>query len=245
MTEKNEQPDRDRTPYFGGGEWKGKDEPCQMKTDGPAPEKPDESKPVRSLFERAKDWYARGFSRALEEADMRREGCRQFEELRDSESVEIGIFGAIHELAVQAIRFARLPFDAAFALLDEIETPISRDQILGFGWTKVEAECSANIRVQPQSNFRPERLVIPSNIAKDFLITDVKVGPNSQLLSIAAVPALAFAEQAPHEIPLQLQVCRKSEFITISVTNIAVLPKWFTAAMFGPQTATSLEDLIR
>jgi hypothetical protein len=202
-------------------------------------------KSVRTLFEKAKDWYARGFSRALEEANMRREGLRQFEELPDDDRVEIGIFGAIRELAVQAIRFARLPLDAAFTLLDEIETPISRDQIMGFGWTLVKGNSSANINVQPQVSFRPERLVIPSTVAKDFLITYIKVGKNSQLLSVAAVPALAFAEQAPHGVPLQFPVCRRSQFITISVTNISDCDRWFTAAMFGPQTSEELEDLVR
>ena len=207
MTEKNEPAEHDRTPYFGGGEWAEKDKPVQTKSDEPVQVKPDGAKSTRSLFEKAQDWYMRGFSRAVEEFSMRREGLRQFEELPNSDRVKIGIFGAIRELAVQAIRFASLPFDAAFSLLDEIEHPISKDYVLGFGWTEVKGNGSATINVQPQVSFHPERLVIPSTVAKDFLVTDVKIGPNSQLVSTGAVPALAFSEQTSCNTNLQFDAC--------------------------------------
>src|SRR3954462_1010672 len=75
---------------------------------------------------------------------------------------------------------------AAGALLRNVPPRSSREYALGLGSTSVAGNSSANINVQPQVIFRPERLVVPSNLAVDFLITDIKVGKNSQLVSTGA-----------------------------------------------------------
>ena len=72
---------------------------------------------------------------------------------------------------------------AAGALLRNLPPRSAREFVIGLGSTALPGLSSANIAVQPQVIFRPERIVIPSNLAADFLITDVKVGKNSQLVS--------------------------------------------------------------
>lgn len=108
-----------------------------------------------------------------------------------------------------------------------------REYALGFGSTAVPGKSSANIGVQPQVIFRPERLVIPASIAEDFLITDIKVGKNSQLVSTGAIPASAFTSRS-EATRMKMDTAQISMFVTISVTNISKKMKFFQAVLFGP-----------
>src|SRR5512147_744539 len=101
---------------------------------------------------------------------------------------------------------------AAGALLRGVPPRASREYALGLGSTSVAGSSSANINVQPQVIFRPERLVVPSNLAVDFLITDIKVGKNSQLVSTGALPAVMFTETA-FGIRLKMDTCQISMFV--------------------------------
>ncbi len=67
---------------------------------------------------------------------------------------------------------------------------------LGFVPTTVAAATSASIPSAPQNLFRPERLVIPSDIAFDTGVRDIKVGNQSQLVQSVEVPAALFSEVA-------------------------------------------------
>jgi hypothetical protein len=67
---------------------------------------------------------------------------------------------------------------------------------LGFIPTSVPAGTSTAVPSAPQNLFRPERLVIPSDIAFDLGVRDIKVGNQSQLVQSAEVPAALFSEVA-------------------------------------------------
>lgn len=67
---------------------------------------------------------------------------------------------------------------------------------LGFVPTSVASATAAAIPSAPQNLFRPERLVIPSDIAFDFGVRDIKVGNQSQLVQSVEVPAALFSEVA-------------------------------------------------
>ena len=95
------------------------------------------------------------------------------------------------------------------------------------------AAASANINVQPQVIFRPERLVVPSNLAMDFLITDIKVGKNSQLVSTGALPAVMFTENA-FGVRLRMDTAQISMFVTVSVTNQNPAARNFQGGLVGP-----------
>lgn len=107
---------------------------------------------------------------------------------------------------------------------------------LGFGQTVVAAGGSATIRQQPQQLFRGKRLVIPSNIAPSFLVTDIRVGNRSQLPVAAGIPALAFSENGDN-LAVNLDTCQTSMFIDLDVTNIGLVNQTFTAALFGTQVS--------
>ena len=122
---------------------------------------------------------------------------------------------------------------AAGALLRGVPPRQSREYALGLGSTSVAGNSSANINVQPQVIFRPERLVVPSNLAIDFLITDIKVGKNSQLVSTGALPAVMFTEVA-FGVRLKMDTAQISMFVTVSVTNQNPAARNFQGGIVGP-----------
>lgn len=90
-------------------------------------------------------------------------------------------------------------------------------------------ETSAVVRGNSSSNiyfstpaelgpFRPRRIVVPHDVSPHFLVTDVKVGRNSQLISTACVPASLFDETLP-PTDLHLDLLPTDAFFTVSVTN--------------------------
>jgi hypothetical protein len=122
---------------------------------------------------------------------------------------------------------------AAGALLRNLPPRSAREFVIGLGSTALPGLSSANIAVQPQVIFRPERIVIPSNLAADFLITDIKVGKNSQLVSPGAIPAVVFVENA-FGVRLKMDTAQIAQFITISVTNQNGAARNFQGAIIGP-----------
>jgi hypothetical protein len=91
---------------------------------------------------------------------------------------------------------------------------------IGLGSTLVYGVSSANIDVQPFEDFHLDRLIISSAVAKYFLVTDIKVGGESQFQSPGCIPGLSFAENV-FAIKLKGDMVRPSQFITVSVTNQA------------------------
>ena len=122
---------------------------------------------------------------------------------------------------------------AAGTMTRSVNPRSSREYALGLGSTSVGGGNSANINVQPQVIFRPERLVVPSNVAVDFLITDIKVGKNSQLASTGALPAVMFTETA-FGVRLKMDTAQISMFVTISVTNQNANARNFQGGFVGP-----------
>ena len=121
----------------------------------------------------------------------------------------------------------------AGALLRSVPPRNAREYALGLGSTSVAGNSSAIINVQPQVIFRPERLVVPSNLAVDFLITDIKVGKNSQLVSTGALPAVMFTENA-FGVRLKMDTAQISMFVTVSVTNQNPAARNFQGGLVGP-----------
>lgn len=121
----------------------------------------------------------------------------------------------------------------AGALLRSLAPRSAREYVIGLGSTAIPAGASANIGVQPQVLFRPERIVIPSTIAADFLITDIKVGKNSQLVAPGAIPAIVFAENA-FGVRLKMDTSQIAQFVTLSITNQNAAARNFQGAIIGP-----------
>jgi len=91
---------------------------------------------------------------------------------------------------------------------------------------------SATITSRPQVLFKGQRLVVPSDVAGDFTIDDVKVGKDSQFVAEGAIPARVLQENAV-DTAFELDTAQISQDISISVTNIAGAPRVFRAALIG------------
>ena len=110
----------------------------------------------------------------------------------------------------------------------------SREWVLGFdsGSTDVPAAGSATIISRPQVVFRPERLAVASATASSFLITDLKIGKNSQFLSGDPVPAEAFANISVG-VGMKMDTAVVNQDISIAVSNISGSGARFLAGLYG------------
>ena len=103
---------------------------------------------------------------------------------------------------------------------------------LGLGSTLVPRMSSANISVNPYKDFRLDRLIIPSDLAEWFLVTDIKVGRESQLNSTACIPGMAFSETS-FSIKLKGDIACPGQSITVSVTNQSGEARNFQGVLIG------------
>lgn len=96
----------------------------------------------------------------------------------------------------------------------------------------IAAGASVVIVSRPQVLFKGQRLVVPSDIAGDFSIDDVKVGKNSQFVAEGAIPARVLQENA-FGVSMELDTAQISQDITIAITNISGAARVFRAALIG------------
>jgi hypothetical protein len=107
------------------------------------------------------------------------------------------------------------------------------DVVLGLGCSRVKGCSSVNVNVAPYVVFRPERLEVPPEVAEAFLLTDIKVGKNSQLWSPGAVPLSVFLDRRHQYLRLRMDVAQLNMFVTVSVTNATGVDRNFTGALVG------------
>lgn len=103
---------------------------------------------------------------------------------------------------------------------------------LGFVPTDVEAATSAAIPAAPQNLFRPERLVIPSDIAFDAGVRDIKVGNQSQLVQSVEVPGALFSEVAINT-GVTFDTAEVGNQISVDVRNKSANDFEFSAGLVG------------
>jgi hypothetical protein len=103
---------------------------------------------------------------------------------------------------------------------------------LGFVPTVVDGGTSSLIPSAPQNLFRPERLVIPSDIAFDLGIVDIKVGNQSQLVQSVEVPAALFSEVAI-DTNVTFDTAEVGNQVSVQARNKIAAPIEFTAGLIG------------
>lgn len=96
----------------------------------------------------------------------------------------------------------------------------------------IGAGASVVIVSRPQVLFKGRRLVVPSDIAGDFSIDDVKVGKNSQFVAEGAIPARVLQENA-FGVEMELDTAQISQDISLAITNISGAARVFRAALLG------------
>jgi hypothetical protein len=111
----------------------------------------------------------------------------------------------------------------------------ARHSMMGFESTGAIAPAgTATILQQPQVPFRGTRLMVPSDIAGSFIITDIRVGKNSQLPVVGALPCRGFQENAT-DAQFVWDTAQISQQIAIAVMNIGGAPATFRALLYGDQ----------
>jgi hypothetical protein len=119
-------------------------------------------------------------------------------------------------------------------IFDQQRPGASRRLVLGMASTgAVAAGAIAQIVARPQNlAFKPQRIVIPSTIAPDFLITDIKVGNVSQMVQSGTLPAEAFTQQL-FDGMMEMDTVQTSQDFVLQVQNVAGAPRNFNAAVYG------------
>lgn len=118
-------------------------------------------------------------------------------------------------------------------LVKQMSPSKNRQQVLGFdSGSTVAAGAAYTATAQPQVVFRPERLVLSSTSATNFLVLDLRVGKNSQFVSAGAIPGELFAHTAVG-VRLKCDTAQVSNIITLQVQNVSGGALRFNAGLIG------------
>jgi hypothetical protein len=118
--------------------------------------------------------------------------------------------------------------------LDRVLESLERD-LVAEQQTPDQLPSAAEIVVQPQMAFRPERLVVPIAIASLFVIEDIRIGHVSQFVGQGGVSAKMFSSDALADAALHLDAAAPGIEIRFRVRYVGDDPRGarFTAALIG------------
>lgn len=108
----------------------------------------------------------------------------------------------------------------------------SRELPLGIPTTNFLANQSLAIEVRPNVPYRSRRLYVPSTIGVNFLLTDVKVGANSQNMGSGPIPCEIFSEVSVGNNML-LDTCELGQTITLFLQNTTGAAQTFNGNFLG------------
>ena len=99
---------------------------------------------------------------------------------------------------------------------------MSREILVGLGSNCIEPVCSVNLNYQAyEGPLKVVRLEVPTDVAEHFMLTNLKLGCNSQFSSVGAAPMAVFATGSFRSVNLMLlDAWQVGMFLTLSVTNI-------------------------
>lgn len=119
------------------------------------------------------------------------------------------------------------------ALVQQRSPNRPREYVLGFDSVAAIAAGALFVAQNtPQIVFRPERLIIPSDIGGLFNIVNIVIGKNPALAALGSVPARTFSELGVG-VRLQCDTVQPGMSIFIQIQNISLAPARFTAAFIG------------
>lgn len=107
-------------------------------------------------------------------------------------------------------------------------------QAIGFFQAGIAAATQATITTQPQTWFKPMRLVIGESIAPFFTVDNIIVGNKSQFPSPVPLPAEGFIPPA-EAVVMDLDTVNPALNLTLQVTNISGVPQNFRAMFVGKE----------
>ena len=104
---------------------------------------------------------------------------------------------------------------------------------IGFVQLAVAASGTVTVTSRPQILFRPQRFVVPASLAANFVITDLRVGKDSQFAQATELPAEIFSQLAVG-VMMTLDTAQISNDLAVTTRNTdAANPHDFRAVMLG------------
>jgi hypothetical protein len=107
-------------------------------------------------------------------------------------------------------------------------------QAIGFFQAGITSGSPAVITTQPQTWFKPMRLVVPESIAPFFTVDNIIVGNKSQFPSPVSLPAEMFIPAA-EAVVMDLDTVNPALNLTVAVTNISGVTQNFRAGFVGKE----------
>ena len=98
--------------------------------------------------------------------------------------------------------------------------------------TTVAASGSGVLQNNPQRLFKPSRLIIPSDVAGLFAITNIFVGVKPQLVATGSLPARIFSENS-FDTDFEGDTAQISQAISVQVTNTSLGASPISGGMRG------------
>lgn len=108
----------------------------------------------------------------------------------------------------------------------------------------IHAHQSANVSTglpTVDGPFKPTWFHIPENVARHLLITDIKVGRNSQLISTTCLPASIFSSNRTEKLHTETLLPNRM-YITLSITNTSSEAVDFSGEVIGNEPPNNRED---
>ncbi len=150
--------------------------------------------------------------------------------LMGADSLDLLMGAAGPSVSQQMARARNIDPNAAAVVQRRLDT--RRRFPLGLPTLSIVAGATQELRTQPQFLFRPERLIIPSDIAFDLRITDVRVGTQSQFASTDPIPAAVFTEVSVNTA-ISFKTAEVGNLLSFTAFNASGAPVNFTAAVIG------------
>jgi len=115
-----------------------------------------------------------------------------------------------------------------------VEKPPTQKQVvfIGFGPQTINGNATFVFAAQPQRIFRGERLTIPSALANNFAVNDLKVGADSMNIGANSVPAAIFSELGML-VALEIETASPGILILLSISNLTGGSQSFLSGLLG------------
>ena len=115
-----------------------------------------------------------------------------------------------------------------------VEKPPTQKQVvfIGFGPQSINGNATFVFAAQPQRIFRGERLTIPSALANNFAVNDLKVGADSMNIGANSVPAAIFSELGML-VALEIETASPGILILLSISNLTGGAQSFFSGLLG------------
>ena len=115
-----------------------------------------------------------------------------------------------------------------------VQKPPTAKQVvfLGFGPQTINGSATFVFSSQPQRIFRGERLTVPSALANNFAINDLKVGTDSMNVGAGPIPAAVFSELGML-VALEIETASPGILILLSISNLTGAPQGFFSGLLG------------